>query len=232
MVQKEVITNVPISELKPILEKHIKNIKGNLIFKNRNSLKWNLIYRKNEIEVVTILKKIDDEVLIKLSSKNIDKKTLGEGVAITEFLNSLSQEIELTEVKDTTKKTKTKKPRVKPTSKTQTNNANFKPYYIVLVVVFLIYFFSRNTNDNSTLTRITNQGFKASYNKESLERFVRYSVDQDYDAMNHLIYNGEVFELPAGQEVYIVKSEFPGKVKIRLKGDTNEIWTFTEAIKE
>lgn len=126
----------------------------------------------------------------------------------------------------------TKKPRVKPTSQTQTNNTNFKPYYIVFIVIFVIYFFSRNTNDNSTLTRITNQGFKASYNKESLEKFVRYSVDQDYDGINHLIYNGEVFELPAGQEVYIVKSEFPGKVKIRLKGDTNEIWTFTEAIKE
>lgn len=232
MVQREVITQVPISELKPILEKHIENIKGNLIFKNRTSMKWSFIYKENEIEVITILKKINDEVLIKLSSKNIDKKTTGERVAITEILNSLSQEIELNEVKENSNTTNLKTTRVKPTSKTQTNKTNYKPYYITLIVIFILYFFSRNMNDSSTPTRTTNQGFKASYNKESLEKFVRYSSNQDYEAMNKLIYQGEVFELPAGQEAYIVKSEFPGKVKIRLRGDTNEIWTFTEAIKE
>lgn len=70
-----------------------------------------------------------------------------------------------------------------------------------------------------------------SYNKESMEKLVRYSIGKYYDAINQLLYIREVFEIPQGQEAYVVKREFSGKVKIRLKGNTQEIWTFTEAIK-
>ena len=108
----------------------------------------------------------------------------------------------------------------------------FKPFIIVTLVLGFLWFLTNNLEDSSTSTRTTKQGFKASYNKESLEKLVQYSSNKDYQSINNLLQSGEVFELPAGQEVYILKSEFPGKVKIRLKGDTNEIWTFIEAIKE
>lgn len=116
------------------------------------------------------------------------------------------------------------------------SNSYLNKISIIGAVAFAIFVYCFGTNENKTSidtssTYITQSGKMGSYNKESMERLVRYSTHNDLEAINRLIYNGEIFEIPQGQEAYVVESEFLGKVKIRLKGDTNEIWTFTEAIK-
>ncbi|WP_299177135.1 hypothetical protein [uncultured Chryseobacterium sp.] len=120
---------------------------------------------------------------------------------------------------------------------TYQNNSNQSANKIVIIgVIFFvvfIYIFSNKENKGLTdvdFTRITKSGYKASYNKESMQQLVECSAHRDYGCIDQLLYSGEVFELPAGQEAYIVKSEYPGKVKIRLKGETQDIWTFIEAI--
>ena len=116
------------------------------------------------------------------------------------------------------------------------SNSSLNKISIIGAVIFAIFIYCFENKENTTSidtrsTYTTQSGKMGSYNKESMERLVRYSTNNDLDAINQLINNGEIFEIPHGQEAYVVESEFLGKVKIRLKGDTNEIWTFTEAIK-
>lgn len=118
------------------------------------------------------------------------------------------------------------------------NNSSYSVNKIAIVgaIIFtvFIYIFSDKNNKTSidkSSTYITQSGKMGSYNKESMEKLVRYSTYNDLEAINQLLYSGEIFEIPQGQEAYVVESEFPGKVKIRLKGETQEIWTFIEAIK-
>lgn len=120
---------------------------------------------------------------------------------------------------------------------TNQNNSNQSANKIiaigVIILVIFMYIFSNKENkgliDVGTIS-ITKSGYKASYNKESMQKLVECSVHRDYECIDQLLYSREVFELPAGQEAYVIKSEYPGKVKIRLKGETQDIWTFIEAI--
>ena len=107
---------------------------------------------------------------------------------------------------------------------------------IIGAIIFAIFFYVFNNKESKIIVDenskyITQSGFKASYSEESMKTLVNCSVHKDYACIEQLLYSGEVFELPAGQEAYIIKSEYPGKVKIRLQGETQEIWTFIEAIK-
>lgn len=224
MVQKIITTNVCISVLKPIIEKQIRSIKGEIISNENNSIKWNYKYGKNQLEVIAKFKQINDRIEITINSKNIEGKSLGEGISITNLLESLSDKLVFYELKE------------KPKYNIQTQNINlqkefnYKPILFGIAILFFLYFIGNNNNDTSTTSRTTGQGFKASYSEESLHNLVQYSVDKDYQSIEYLLNSGEVFELPAGQEAYIIESKL-GRVKIRLKGETNELWTFSEAIK-
>ncbi|MCQ4139854.1 hypothetical protein [Chryseobacterium sp. EO14] len=117
------------------------------------------------------------------------------------------------------------------------NNSNHSANKIiaigVIILVIFIYIFSNKENKMLTdvdTVCITKSGYKASYNKQSMQRLVECSVHRDYECIDKLLYSGEIFELPSGQEAHVVKSEYPGKVRIRLKGETQDIWTFIEAI--
>ena len=229
MVQRIITTNVSISELKPIIEKQIRLINGKIISNENDLIQWNFKSGKNQIEVKTSVKKIHQKVEVKIISKNIENKPLGEGIAITNFLNSLSEIIDFEEKKEVQKKEQ--KTQSIPNYKNHSNNINYKPYLIGIVIILVLYLIGGNINDSTTSNRITQQGFKASYSEETLHNLVTYSVNKDYKAIDNLLNSGEIFELPSGQEAYIIESKF-GRVKIRLKGDSNEIWTFTEAIKQ
>lgn len=230
MVQKSVLTQVPISELKKILEKQTISMNGEIISKKGNSTFWNTQYGKSIIEIESKIKQTPNGNKITLIGRSLDNKIQGEGFVINKFIKSISEKIEIEEIKN--KSTEKNKTKAKPSVVTQSNKSYFKPYILVIVVVGFLWFLTNNLEDSSTNTRTTKQGFKGSYDKESLEKLVEYSLNKDYQSINYLLQSGEVFELPAGQEAYILKSEFPGKVKIQIKGDTNEIWTFIEAIKE
>lgn len=120
---------------------------------------------------------------------------------------------------------------------TSQNNVNYSANKFVaigvIILVIFMYIFSNKENNgliNVGSTHFTQAGYKASYNKESMQKLVECSVHRDYECIDQLLYSREVFELPTGQEAYVIKSEYPGKVKIRLKGETQDIWTFIEAI--
>ena len=51
MVQKSVLTQVPISELKKILEKQTISMNGEIISKKGNTTFWNTQYGKSIIEI-------------------------------------------------------------------------------------------------------------------------------------------------------------------------------------
>jgi hypothetical protein len=228
MVQKIITTNISISELKPIIEKQINSIKGRIISTENNSIKWDYKYGKNQLEVIAKFKQINHRTEINIISTNIEGKSLGEGISITNFLKSLSDELIFEEIKE---KPKTNiKDNIHTQNKNHQKGFNYKPILFGIAILFFLYFIGNNNNDTSTTIRTTAQGFKASYNEESLSNLVQYSVDKDYQAIEYLLNSGEVFELPAGQEAYIIESKL-GRVKIRLKGETNELWTFSEAIK-
>lgn len=109
---------------------------------------------------------------------------------------------------------------------------------IVIIVVSIILFLKFTYDDKKNFQEqptsnnyITQGGFKASYNEESMSTLVKCSVQKDYDCIDYLIASSEIFDLPEGLQAYVIESEFNGKVKIRLKGHSQEIWTFIEAIK-
>lgn len=116
--------------------------------------------------------------------------------------------------------------------KQNSSSIGIKVFAIISVIIFIGGgILKSQKEDKNSSTYITQSGKMGSYNKESMEKLVRYSTHNDLEAINQLLYSGEIFEIPQGQEVYVIESEFPGKVKIRLKGETQEIWTFIEAIK-
>ena len=54
-------------------------------------------------------------------------------------------------------------------------------------------------------------------------------MHNDVDAMNRLTVAGVVMTLPANTEVFLLKAGI-GTVVIRLKGETLQLWTTSEAI--
>jgi hypothetical protein len=86
---------------------------------------------------------------------------------------------------------------------------------------------SAHAGDSTTVT-----GYIASPSEELLDKAISYSVAKDQVALNRLIASGSVIWLKGGIKVQIVDTKiFKGKVKIRLIGETLELWTVSEAVK-
>lgn len=98
---------------------------------------------------------------------------------------------------------------------------------IVFIALFVyVNYFSENTDE----TYITQSNNFASYNEENIDLAIKYSVNNDTQSFLNLTMNGQIFELDAGQEVYVTKVKFD-KVKIRFKGSSREVWVLSKAIK-
>lgn len=115
--------------------------------------------------------------------------------------------------------------------KDDSNSLAIKIFAIVSIIIFIGGGLMKSAKEGNGNIYITKSGYLATYEKENLEKLIRYINHNDNAAVNQLIYNGEAFELPSGQEADLMESEFSGKVKIRIKGETNEIWTVIDAIK-
>lgn len=99
-------------------------------------------------------------------------------------------------------------------------------------VLFLIFVIFSNLALAQS-TRKTVPGYLASTSEDLLDKAIEYAVSKDYVALQKLLDSDLVFMLKGGLEVYIVKCKFfSGKVKIRPTGETIEIWTVIEAVKE
>ncbi len=221
MVQKIYIIGSKSSNIKEIVLKNISDIKGSILSVKNDTINWSYKYGKQEINCITNVNR--DK--IKTTAQNTGNTVLGEGVVINKFYNSLSEVLEIYPEKNIQLKTKSYH------STKNSQSLGIKIFAIVSVVLFIGFGIMKSQKDGNGSTYITQSGKMGSYNKESMEKLVKYSTHNDLEAINQLLYSGEIFEIPSGQEAYVVESEFPGKVKIRLKGETQEIWTFIEAIK-
>lgn len=112
----------------------------------------------------------------------------------------------------------------------QSSNKNKKSIFPALAIIIFIIGLGLTLNDDNT-TYITQSGYMGAYNEDDLDKLTEYSMHKDYDAIDFLITNGIIFKIPQGSEAYVLKSTM-SKVKIRLKGQSTEIWTVIEAIKE
>jgi len=98
---------------------------------------------------------------------------------------------------------------------------------LVFIILFVyVNYFSENTDE----TYITQSNNFASYSEENLDLAIRYSTDNDTHSFLNLTMNGQIFELDSDQEVHVLKAKF-GKVKIRFKGSSEEVWVLSKAIK-
>lgn len=118
-----------------------------------------------------------------------------------------------------------------PTSKLfrSINLKKHKTIYSVIGIVLILIIIGYSTSENNSIY-ITQSGYYGAYNKEVLDQFTEYSIHKDYEAINQLIRSGEIVKIPNGEKVYLVKVNL-ATVKIRVKGETTELWTVNEAIK-
>lgn len=106
---------------------------------------------------------------------------------------------------------------------------NFKQKSIAAAVVIATIFISSTAMCGEL--KITKKGYFASLSERDFDNAVMYVMDGDKQAVGKMISKGRVFVLKAGVGVYIVDFVFPGKVKIRPRGEQLEVWTFYEAVK-
>ena len=118
----------------------------------------------------------------------------------------------------------------KTTQNKEFNLKNIKPInaiaLIIIVVIAIGYFY----DDYSPTIYITQKGYYGAYSEEVLDEFTEYSIHKDYEAVQQLMNNGMIISIPPAREAFVVKANF-STVKIRLKGETTELWTVIEAIK-
>jgi hypothetical protein len=84
----------------------------------------------------------------------------------------------------------------------------------------------------ATKTKVTVGGYIASPSEELLGKGISYATQKDSVAFGKLLSSGLVIELKDGAPVEIVETKiFSGKIKIRLRGSTTELWTVMEAVR-
>ena len=82
-------------------------------------------------------------------------------------------------------------------------------------------------------TYVTKSGYLAAITEDALDKAIEYIVQKDNAALQQLMSTGMVFQLKAGIPVHVVDTKmFSGKVKIRPRGSTAEVWTLIEAIQK
>lgn len=238
MVKKTFVIEGKLENLEAVIQQLIEQNGGVIVSVKNSKIQWTYIYGRQNLQCETIIRKnsITTEV------HNLDGVSYGEGFVVNKFFKLLSEKMAIH------KKEILKENKIKNIDSEYKFSDNQKSWSLsplektvlisVAIILFCIYTFNGKDSMSKSLATfdsnsgyITKSGYKASYSEESMKMLVRCSVSKDYQCIDNLLYSGEVFELPAGQDVYVVKSGLSGKVKIRLKGDTQEIWTFLEAIK-
>lgn len=79
--------------------------------------------------------------------------------------------------------------------------------------------------------KTTQDGYFAAVSEKAFEKTIMYSSAGDKKAVGMMLALNQVFILKGGIKVYVVDFIFPGKIKIRVPGETGEFWTFAEAVK-
>jgi hypothetical protein len=81
--------------------------------------------------------------------------------------------------------------------------------------------------------KLTVAGYIASPSEDLLDKAVRYASQKDAVAFGQLLQSGMVIQLKGGIPIEVTDTDiFGGKVKIRPRGQTIELWTVIEAVKD
>lgn len=210
-------TEQTLKELIPAINGKIKNISD-----AEYSIEWTYLYGLQTIfcETKLIPNKNGIEIFSIADSDDIYKT--GAKKALENLYIALSQTHNLEYQKNEEKH--------KPQKTFQsTSTTNYKPFIIAGIILLIIISYFNSKNSNTSNTRTTKYGYYAAYDEESLEKVVRYATQKDNEAITELLNQGNIFELQGGKEVHLTKHTF-GKVKIRYRGTTQEVWTISEAL--
>lgn len=236
MITKTFISEGENQDLFDHAKQTILFIKGEISSSRNNSIYWKFTYGKQSLKCKTIIKGSEIETTV----TNTANVFIGEGVVVNKFFNLLSERVIVHEKKIKPKRIDSKRERnFSVNSNFFERNKFFKILGIGFCCLFIYFFvkdYDKNVSSNSATENIsqsnnyvTNSGFKASYDENTLEKLVKYSVHNDLNSIQTMLLSGEVFNLPEGKEAYILESKF-GRVKIHLIESGEEVWTFTEAI--
>lgn len=90
---------------------------------------------------------------------------------------------------------------------------------------------AQKTNSLRPGEHVTKPGYLAAFTEELLDKAVGYAVERDEEALQQIMATGAVIVLKGGLRVSLVDTHFfGGKVKIRPRGSTLELWVPIEAV--
>jgi hypothetical protein len=102
-----------------------------------------------------------------------------------------------------------------------------------MVIIFTVFLLLANTAmavDNTVY--VTKKDYPMALTKDDLDTFHQSILNDDAAVFLKLRQEGRAWLSQAGVQVYIVQKEDSGKVKIKAKNATQEIWTLQEALEK
>jgi hypothetical protein len=105
-----------------------------------------------------------------------------------------------------------------------------KKIMVMTCTVFLLLANTAIPGDNTVY--ITKKDYPMALTKEDLDMFHQSILNDDAAVFLKLRQEGRAWLSRAGVEVYIVENEDSGKIKIKSKNATQEIWTLPEALEK
>ena len=101
---------------------------------------------------------------------------------------------------------------------------------VIICMVFMLLTNSAMAADNTVY--VTKKDYPMALTEEDLDMFHQSIINDDAAVFLKLRQEGRAWLSRAGVQVYIVENEDSGKVKIRPKNTTQEIWTLQEALEK
>ena len=105
-----------------------------------------------------------------------------------------------------------------------------KKTMVIICTVFLLLANSAISGDNTAY--LTKKDYPMALTKKDLDMFHQSILNDDAAVFLKLRQEGRAWLSRAGVEVYIVENEDSGKIKIKSKNATQEIWTLPEALEK
>ena len=105
-----------------------------------------------------------------------------------------------------------------------------KKIIVMICTVFLLLANSAIPADNTVY--VTKKDYPMALTKEDLDIFHQSILNDDAAVFLKLRQEGRAWMSRAGVQVYIVRTEDSGKVKIKSQNATQEIWTLQEALEK
>jgi hypothetical protein len=104
-----------------------------------------------------------------------------------------------------------------------------KKSVVAMSMIFLLLLVGVASADDTLY--VTKQNYPMASTEEDLDMFQQSLLNNDTAVFLRMRQEGRAWMSKAGVEVYVVKDEGSGKIKIRAKNSTEIIWTLREAVK-